>query len=512
MNNGVNVSGNFMARRSSKENFISINRKIPYGLFNVETDDNQNITKEFNEILGFYSVYKEGANFIPEGTQGGKIIAEDMRHLLVSNLIDKQARFLFANTPTITANIKGAAEEISDEDKNAISIINSLMKKVLSENKFEAELLKAAKDCFIGKRVAVLLNFNEEDGITISFMNSISFLFEYDGAGKELTMFVAFQQINNTNGTDSNIFFKKRYDKIEGVIYLSEVIVDSSGNEIEVITDNQAMEIDFIPAVVILNDGLLDDTDGESDVQTIEKYESRYSKLSAADIDAMSRSMNPIKWIADGSRNTVSNLPHAAGSVWDLQTSHDSPNNQQVKTGVIESNMAYSGPLKATLDRIKSMAYNNLDIPDVDLEKLSGVITSGKGMRAIYWNLIIRCQEKMKEWGPKIEQLMNMLIDASFVYSGIAKQYIEDVDLIPIDYEVLVEQNTPIPEDEDAEKEIAMSEVSLQIMSRKSYMSKWRGLSEKQIEAELQQIALEREILDEGAFSHGSDFGVVGEE
>ena len=42
-----------------------------------------------------------------------------------------------------------------------------------------------------------------------------------------------------------------------------------------------------------------------------------------------------------------------------------------------------------------------------------------------------------------------------------------------------------------------LAEVAAQTMSKKSYMKKWRGLTDDEAQEELEQIALERQIIDD---------------
>ena len=82
------------------------------------------------------------------------------------------------------------------------------------------------------------------------------------------------------------------------------------------------------------------------------------------------------------------------------------------------------------------------------------------------------------------------------LYPESAKLHTED-KLSMVDYIIEVENNYPIPEDEEAEKQIDLAEVIAQTMSKKSYMKKWRGLTDKEADSELQQIALERQTLED---------------
>ena len=77
--------------------------------------------------------------------------------------------------------------------------------------------------------------------------------------------------------------------------------------------------------------------------------------------------------------------------------------------------------------------------------------------------------------------------------------------MTPVDYEIKVEQNTPLPEDEIEEKNMDLSEVDSQVMSKKSYMKKWRGLTDDEVQDELEQIALERQILEDSMMPGGME-------
>ena len=99
-------------------------------------------------------------------------------------------------------------------------------------------------------------------------------------------------------------------------------------------------------------------------------------------------------------------------------------------------------------------------------------------------------------WGPGLRSLTEIIIEGSKVYPNCIKKYI-GVPLVPTDYTIKVEQNIPIPEDESEEKTSDLSEVESQVMSRKTYMKKWRELSDADANDELKQIALERQILED---------------
>ena len=481
---------------NSTEALSAFNR-IPYALINSEVDGSaKDVLDELTEICKYYKVYKKGAKFTVEGTNGDYVPSR-LNYKMSASLINKEARFLFAEPPDITIESKGDVGKVTKEVKDAITTMNDLLITVLNENNFEESLIKAARDCFIGKRVACLVNFNEEDGITITFLPSTQFVYDTKvGNSKVLTNFVCFIIVKDSITLSEKKIFKKKYVlEDDGIVYIEEAMYDGAGKLLEVITEYQETKLSTIPAIVIINDGLTGETKGESEIEWLSDYESWYSKLSNADIDAERKSMNPVRYAIDMDNRSTKNLSSSAGSFWDLQ-SDQNLENPHTTVGMLESSMQYSEPLKTTLDRIKTVGYEQIDMPNITLETMSGAITSGKSLKAIYWPLIVRCKEKMKTWGPRLRDMTNIIIEGSRAYPNCIVKYTNEV-IKSVDYEVKVEQNTPLPEDEIEEKNMDIAEVESKTMSRKAYMKKWRGLTDDEVKEELEQIALEREILED---------------
>ena len=71
--------------------------------------------------------------------------------------------------------------------------------------------------------------------------------------------------------------------------------------------------------------------------------------------------------------------------------------------------------------------------------------------------------------------------------------------MVPVAYEIKIIQNIPLQEDEMEEKSIDLAEVAAGTMSRKAYMKKWRGLTDDEVQEELEQMALEKQYIDEVA-------------
>lgn len=483
----------------SKE-YLSVYNRIPYALIREEVETGvQDVLDEFGDICKYYKIYKKGKNFHVEGTNGDYVPAR-LKYKMAASLINKEARFLFAEQPDIKVEPKGDVGKTTPESKKSLTIMNDLVETVLSKNKFEDILIKAARDCFIGKRVGCLVNFNEEDGVTITFLPSLQFIYETKlGNQNVLTKFVCFIVVKDSQSQQDKRIFKKKFTlEDDGYAYIEESMYNGSGELIETITDKQPTKLKFIPACVIINDGLSGEILGESEVELLMDYEMWYSKLANADSDAERKSMNPTKYVVDMENNSTKNLSTAAGALWDLG-SDQNLEDAHTAVGLLEPHMYYSDALKISLERIKSTGYEQVDIPNITNETMSGVITSGKALKAIYWPLIVRCKEKMKVWGPALQQMTDIIIQGSMIYPNCIKKYIDNT-VLPVSYEISVEQNTPLPEDEIEEKTTNLAEVEASVMSKKSYMKRWYKLTDDEVNDELHQIALERQILDDSSF------------
>lgn len=489
---------------NSTEVLTAFNR-IPYALINAEVSGAAKDTlDELTQICQYYKVYKKGASFTVEGTNGDYIPAK-LKYKMAASLINKEARFLFAEPPDITVEPKGDLGKVSQEAKDALTVLNDLVKTILDENKFEEALIKGAKDCFIGKRIAGLVNFNEEDGVTVTFLPSTQFIYETRiGNNNIITKFVAFIIVKDSITLSEKRIFKKKFVlEDDGKVWLEEVLYDGAGGEIEVVTEYQETLMPMIPVSVFVNDGLTSENDGESEIDLLKDYEEWYSKLSNADIDAERKSMNPTKYTVDMESNSTKNLSTAAGAFWDLGSDQnlDKPAPQ---VGLLEPGMNYSDALKTSLDRIKTVGYEQIDMPNITLESMQGAITSGKSLKAIYWPLIVRCKEKMKMWGPQLRSLVDIIIQGAMVYQNCVKRYTDDT-IVPVAYEITVTQNTPLPEDEIEERNMDLAEVESKTMSRKAYMKKWRNLTDDEVQEELEQIALERQMIEDSSFAPGEN-------
>lgn len=470
-------------------------RDFPYFVLRDEMTDLSfsDYKKEVMKTKNRYLQYRWGVMFSPDGTHGD-YVASDIRFKESKTLIDKQARFMFSRTPDVVVQSKDTDEKA----KKQVSQYQKLIDMVLKDSKFPGRLLASAKDCLIGSRIAILVDFSDVDGIQVHFYNSLQFYYELDAGTNRIVKFITFEQINRGESSSVRRYLVNRYHDADGVISMSSALYDGTGRKINDLIEEKNIDLQYIPAYVVVNTGLLSDTGGVSDMADLAKYESGYSKIANSDIDSERRTMNPIRYTVDMNPDTTENLPTGPGAYWDLQ-SNQNMESPHPSVGAIAPSMGHTEAVKTTLDRIKTGMYQSVDVPNISEETMVGSVTSGKALKALYWPLMVRCDEKLKEWIPALQSMAEAIID----YAKLEKQFVvehyvlESMDEIQID--ISIRQHYALLDDETEEKASDMSEIAQNARSRRSYLKKWRKeefQTDEQIQEELMQIAVELNMFD----------------
>ena len=451
------------------------------------------VLQEMNDILRLYDIYEGRENFIDKSEEKDYTQTEK-RTNLIKKLIKEESRFLFGKTPELYVKSKND----TDADKDKAEQINLYLNKILKDNLFSEKLVKGARNCFIGKRAAIKLYANQDTKeIRIMFLPSLEFIYESDEENpNELKKIIFFYQTNKESEKDKQRIWKQKYEMVDGRCILNEGIYNGNGILIEPINVDVDLQLSGIPCYVIINDGLSGDPFGESDVKELLDNQIQYNRLSSEDVDTLRKGMDRIIYGVDIDPEASEKFQLKPGAFWDVPTD-PTAEGKQATLGTIPTDFGYGDKIENSLKRIKSDMYEMLNIPMLSNDELKGMMTSGKTMKALYWQLITRCEEKMMAWRPALEWLIRAILEITEVYQ---------IENLPqLDYTVTVENNYPLQEDEDEEKTLDLQQVNAQAMSRKTFIKKWQGVTDDVADAEIRQIALEREMLEESYVSGMSD-------
>lgn len=441
------------------------------------------VVKELNDIIKLYEAYDgKGQRWEIEKKDYDPTVKKTN---YIKKLIKEQSRFLFGKTPTFTVINKD-----NDEDANA-QIITEFINDLLDKNLFKDKLIKGARDCFIGKRVAIKLHADTvTKTVRVMFVPSLEFVYEpFEDKVDELKKIIFFHQMNDTLDKSEQRIWKQKYEMIDGKCILNEGFYDGYGNLIETISVNVDLKLSGIPAYVVINDGLSGDIKGESDVAELLDNAIAYNRLSSEDIDTLLKGMNRIIYGVDVDSESSKHFKLKPGAFWDVETS-PLADGKQAQIGTVNTDFGYDTRIENTLNRIKADMHEALNIPMINNSDLQGVMTSGKSMKALYWQLITRCEEKWASWCPAMEWMIKAILEICEVYKIEKLPSIENIL-------VKVENNYPLQENEDEEKVLDMQQVNNQVMSKKTYMKKWLGYKDEVADAELKQIQLERQLLED---------------
>ena len=441
----------------------------------------QTLIKEMSEIINYYDIYDKGQDwFVDE--KDYKPTKKKTNY--IKKLIKEESRFLFGKTPYFVIS----TENMNEKLEAACSDVEDYISKVLKANLFSSKLIKGARDCFIGKRIAIKLHADTiNKQIRIMFVPSLEFVYEpFEDRVDELKKIIFFHEMTDPNTEKSKqVIWKQKYEMVNGKCILHEGFYDGFGNLLETISDNVDLKLSGIPCYVVLNDGLSGDLSGESDVAEIMENQLAYNRLASEDIDTLIKGMNRTIYGIDVEDSSKFKLK--AGSYWDVETSKTANENAKAQIGIVPTDFNYNERMQNKLSELKTDMHEVLNIPMINNQDLKGMMTSGKSMKALYWQLITRCEEKMQDWRPALEWMVRAILEMTEVYNIASIPTLDDMV-------VTVENQYPLQEDEDNEKVLDMQQVNAQVMSRKTYIEKWDIAPSDE---ELKQIQLEKSMLED---------------
>lgn len=441
----------------------------------------QTLIKEMSEIINYYDIYDKGQDWYVDEKD---YTPTKKKTNYIKKLIKEESRFLFGKTPYFVIS----TENMNEKLEAACSDVEDYISKVLKANLFSSKLIKGARDCFIGKRIAIKLHADTVNKqIRIMFVPSLEFVYEpFEDRVDELKKIIFFHEMTEPNTEKSKqVIWKQRYEMVDGKCLLHEGFYDGFGNLLEAISDNVDLKLSGIPCYVVLNDGLSGDLSGESDVAELMENQLVYNILSSEDIDALLKGMNATKYGIDVEDSSKFKL--GPGAYWDVRTDCTAGDNAKAQVGVLATDFNYNDRMQNKISELKTDMHEVLNIPMINNQDLKGMMTSGKSMKALYWQLITRCEEKMQDWRPALEWMVSAILEMTEVYNIASIPTLNNMI-------VTVKNQYPLQEDEDNEKQLDLQQVRDLVMSRKTFIEKWNIAPSDE---ELKQIQLEKSMLED---------------
>lgn len=437
------------------------------------------VVREMGEIIRCYELY-EGKH--PAVHAGDTAKRSCVHSNYIKKLINDESRYMCARAPEIKI------KPLHEKDKQKAEALTDWLNGVLERNDWGEALLKGVRDALIGKRVALKLSYETGVGVRLRFAPSLEFVYEPNEINlRRVDKAVFFYSTTPDTETDRSKqrIWKQRYAMEDGRCMLDEGVFDGYGRRVEITHDGDDTGLDFVPAFVIVNGGLSGDLLGESDVLELAGNQKAYDDTKSDDIDALKYQMFGQKVFIDASPESIEHVKIAPNAMIDLQSEPGS--NQQAKAQVLEAGFAYGDHLAQTLDRLKDDMHEIVSVPRLTVDLLSGLGTSGKALRMLYWSLNCRCEEKWAGgWDSAIRWMVEKAIRMARIYGE---------DLPEFEYTLTIDHLYPVIDDDEEERERDLNEVYAQARSRRSYIAKWQP--EDDPDGEIQQIQREKRLLED---------------
>ena len=419
-----------------------------------------------------------------EGRRGGEEEAP-LSVNLIKKLIKDEARFMAGRPPEI---------RLQSEDGAAAAALEDWLRATLEDNRWQRRLMQGVRDCLIGRRVALKLGGAPGARPSLRFVPSTGFLYETEPDNCERLSWILFfcWLEADAGGRAAQRLWRQKYWMENGRCLVDESVCDAAGRPLEVRSERRDTGLDFIPAYVIVNDGLSGDVTGESDVSALIESQRAYDRLKSDDLDALRYNMFPQKVFVDASQQSIDKVVIAPNAMIDLVTDPAAASGRQASASVLEGGFPYDARLENALSRIKSDMYELVSVPEMTPERLQGFSASGQSMKALYWSMICRCEEKWACWDDALRWMVRGL-------AAIARAYrVPDAPEGDFAYTVKIEHLYPITGDEEDERRRDMEEVRAGVRSRLSYIRKWQVGEDARAELErLSRDAAAQKVLAE---------------
>lgn len=260
--------------------------------------------RELDELNRLYRLYDgEGQESFSDGESDATRLVTN----LIKKLIKEESRFMAGRAPEL--RVLAAAE-----DADAAAQIERFLAKTLSDNRWQKKLLHGVRDCFIGKRVALCLDGAPGRGLMVRFVPATEFVYELDECGN-ISKIIFFYGLNDLMERSRQRVYRKKLWMDGGRCLIDEGIFDGYGRLVEAKHRGEDTGLTFVPAYVIVNDGLTGDLSGESDARELAGNQLAYNRLKSDDIDALKFNMFPQKVLVDASQASVEHVVIAPGAL-----------------------------------------------------------------------------------------------------------------------------------------------------------------------------------------------------
>ena len=406
----------------------------------------------------------------------------------IKPLIKRQARFMFGKAPDILF------KPYDKKDKDTCEELRQYIDSILNANRFWSNTLKAFRIATVTKRVLLRLEANPGMPIKLFYHSIDDFSYNVDPNDVTKLIDVTFVREHpdnekNKDNPEHQFWYKYIYYLKDKKCYLKVQTFKASNLDLVIDEIEQFTGLSKIPCWVIANEQSIINVIGSSDIKDLKPLQNAYNRRISDFNDALRFQMFGQTTIVDGDEEDVNRCRIAPNALMAIKTrsdnSTDSTRQAQVKR--VESSFSNSEPIQTFLKLLDDSMHDKLAIPTDDK---TADVPSAKTIKYIYTELVARCDEKWNDWEPVIRSLIRLIIEACSILGCYSNWNSVWNELL---FNIVINKNYPIPEDESDKKTLAMSEVSTGVRSRKNYIKEFSD--DEDYEAQFNEILEEITLI-----------------
>ncbi|AVP54521.1 phage portal protein [Clostridium tetani] len=425
-------------------------------IFYLGECENIDAAKLNQDLLGQNWITLDDLDYIPSQVIDNKI----------KPLINKQARFMFGKEPDILL------KPLDKQNKETCEKLRQYIDAILNASKFWSNTMKAFRLATVTKRVMLRLEANPGQPIRLYYHDINDFSYEVDpnDITKLNKVILVRQDAETANKEEKDqiwcryTYYMNKISDKESTCYLRIETFKGNNLEAPIEIKEQDTGLSKIPCWVICNERSIINPYGQSDIKDLKPLQDSYNRRLSDFNDSLRFLMFGQTAVIDATEDTVNACNIAPNSLMALKSIDDTEGNKQAKVQRLESNFTNADPVLKYLKTLEDSMYEKLGIPKP--ESLQQV-PSAKSIKYMYIELVARCEEKWHDWEPIIRQMIRLIVEACGKFKCYEEWKDEWNDLL---YNIVLNKNYPIPEDEEDKKRLAMEEVRTNVRSHRSYI------------------------------------------
>lgn len=379
----------------------------------------------------------------------------------------------------------------------------SLLGQLWRENRMSEKLLSAARDRMIAGRVACKLMFNPRTGkLRWLWRPDTEVIPEYSDDDFEDLVACHFIYRQELGDESQEYIFKQSFTmEDDGTCHIDEAYYDQSLNRVEVKTEKQSLNLDFLPVVLFPVNDLSGEDTTDTETQDLRELNNVLNEMNEDATDSLKFEMFPMTAFLNVPPGTADEAQIAPGAAMEAQSQRDGVTPEVKK---VEGGFKWKEAFKDQYARVKGAMHEVASLPQIVPQELNFGGLNGEALRVLFHDIISDTEEHWQTWGPRLEELH----EKSVRYLQARKEYDNFaydramVNRIGSDYDNEIEFQLPLPDNRKDKVDLLDQETSSGFESRVGAMKR---LGVENPYSKRMEIQSEGNADDEGGNDDDSD-------